>query len=178
MKKKNILKKTTSIIIGLFIIFFIIINNADYKERFWRTFLLPLITDPINSVLDSHYGNHYEVAIEVYKNHKLMGVGLKNYRKEVVKEQYPNNASIHPHQIHLELLSETGIIGYISFLFLFFYHLFFSISSYIKKKNIYQLSGILFVIVSLIPIIPSGSFFTTYGATLFWLNFGLMLPKK
>ena len=177
-EKKNILKKTTSIIIGLFIIFFIIINNADYKERFWRTFLLPLITDPINSVLDSHYGNHYEVAIEVYKNHKLMGVGLKNYRKEVVKEQYPNNASIHPHQIHLELLSETGIVGYISFLFLFFYHLFFSISNYMRKKNIYQLSGILFVIVSLIPIIPSGSFFTTYGAALFWLNFGLMLPKK
>ena len=64
-----------------------------------------------------------------------MGVGLKNYRKEVVKDHYPNNASIHPHQIHLELLSETGIIGYISFLFLFFYHLFFSISDYIRKKN-------------------------------------------
>ena len=111
-------------------------------------------------------------------NHKLTGVGLKNYRIEVKKDGYSENPSIHPHQIHLELLSEIGIIGYISFLFLFVFNLFLSIKNYIKNKNIYQLSGILFVLVSLIPIIPSGSFFTTYGATLFWLNFGLMISKK
>ena len=107
-----------------------------------------------------------------------MGVGLKNYRKEVLEDGYSENPSIHPHQVHLEVLSEIGIIGYISFFILFAYSLFFSIKNYFKKKNIFQLSGILFVLVSLIPIIPTGSFFTTYGAALFWLNFGFMLPKK
>ena len=116
--------------------------------------------------------------MEVFNNHKLTGVGLKNYRIEVKKDGYSENPSIHPHQVHLELLSEIGITGYISFLFLFIFNLFLSIKNYIKNKNIYQLSGILFVLVSLIPIIPSGSFFTTYGATLFWLNFGLMISKK
>ncbi len=80
--------------------------------------------------------------------------------------------------MHLEVLSEIGIIGYISFFILFAYSLFFSIKNYFKEKNIFQLSGILFVTVSLLPFIPTGSFFTTYGATLFWLNFGLMLPKR
>ncbi len=175
---RNFYKKIISIFLGLVIFFFIIMNNSDYKYRFWRMFLQPLFTDPINLVMSSQYGHHYKVALEVFNNHKLTGVGLKNYRIEVKKDGYSENPSIHPHQVHLELLSEIGITGYISFLFLFIFNLFLSIKNYIKNKNIYQLSGILFVLVSLIPIIPSGSFFTTYGATLFWLNFGLMISKK
>ena len=30
------------------------------------------------------------------------------------------------------------------------------------------------LIVFLIPLLPTGSFFTTYGASIFWLNFALM----
>ena len=74
---KNFFKKTISIFVGLVIVFFIIMNNADYKYRFWRMFLHPLFTDPINLVMTSQYGHHYKVGLEVYNNHKLMGVGLK-----------------------------------------------------------------------------------------------------
>lgn len=175
---KNSLKKIISIFIGVTLITLLVINNADYKDRFWRTFLNPILTDPISMLSKGQYGDHYKVAIEVFQNHKMMGVGLKNYRKEVLKDAYSKNPSIHPHQVHLEVLSEIGIIGYISFFILFAYSLFFSIKNYFKEKNIFQLSGILFVTVSLLPFIPTGSFFTTYAATLFWLNFGLMLPKR
>ena len=47
-----------------------------------------------------------------------------------------------------------------------------------NNKDKIQLCGILFLITTFIPLIPSGSFFTTYGAVLFWLNYALMLPKK
>ena len=36
----------------------------------------------------------------------------------------------------------------------------------------------LFIMASVIPIIPSGSFFTTYGATLFWINFSVMISTE
>ena len=80
----------------------------------------------------------------------------------------------HPHQIHFEILSETGLIGYLSFIICFFLFLKNSIKNFINKKNIYQFFGILFVICSFLPFIPSGSFFTTFGATIFWINFALI----
>ena len=46
-----------------------------------------------------------------------------------------------------------------------------------NDKDNFQLSALLFVIASLIPLIPSGSFFTTYSATLFWINFSIMMPS-
>ena len=42
------------------------------------------------------------------------------------------------------------------------------------NKNLYQLSGILVVLITFLPLIPSGSFFTTYGASIFWLNFAVV----
>ena len=84
----------------------------------------------------------------------------------------------HPHQIHFEILAELGFVGYVSFLIFFLFNFYFSIKFYIKKKNLFNLSGILFVTCYIIPFLPSGSFFTTFGASLFWLNFAFMLPKE
>jgi O-antigen ligase len=81
----------------------------------------------------------------------------------------------HPHQVHLEFLSETGIFGYITFLLFFLYSIGTSLKYYINSRNLYQLSAILFISITLLPILPSGSFFTTYGATIFWVNFAIMI---
>jgi len=175
---KDLQKKLLSIFAGLIIIGIIIFNHDIYKYRFFLMFIKPIINNPVELVTKSNYGSHYKVAYEVYKNNKITGVGLKNYRIEVMKDKYSKDSSIHPHQVHFEILSETGLIGYISFLSLFIFNLFYSINYFFKKKNYFQLSGTLFVIVSLIPLLPSGSFFTSFGAALFWMNYGLMLPKK
>ena len=82
---------------------------------------------------------------------------------------------IHPHQVHFEWLTETGIIGYIVLFSFFIYYITFGIKAYLIKKNIFLLSSILFLIASLLPFIPSGSFFTTYTATIFWINFGFLI---
>ena len=33
----------------------------------------------------------------------------------------------------------------------------------------------LFVIINLLPLLPSGSFFSTYTSGLFWLNYAVMV---
>ena len=50
-----------------------------------------------------------------------------------------------------------------------------AIKNYVNTKNMFQLSGILSVISSLIPLIPSGSFFSTYPSSIFWINYALMM---
>ena len=72
---------------------------------------------------------HYDNAIEIFKNNKLNGIGNKNFRfechdKKYFKEslKFTHQGAQHPHQIHFELLSEQGLIGYFIFmLFLFTY---------------------------------------------------------
>ena len=81
-------------------------------------------------------------------------------------------------QVHFEFLAELGLFGYLSFFFFIFQSLFFSMRSFFIKNDFYKFSGVLFVFVSLLPFIPSGSFFTTYGATLFWLNFAICVQNN
>ena len=175
--KKNFLKKFLSL--GFFVIalFILIFNNPNFHHRFLGKLLIPFITNPVELISESKYGSHYKVAVQVFKNNKLFGVGLKNYREEVKDKKYDRDASIHPHQVHFEILSELGLIGYILFISIFFFNVYHSIKFYLIEKDELKLCGILFVVATLIPLLPSGSFFTTYGAALFWFNFSFMLSK-
>ena len=132
---------------------------------------------------ESHHGAHYFTAFEIFKSYPIFGIGNKNFREECSNEKYNNKSyarisercSTHPHQIYLELISEHGIIGSVIILFVIFYSIFKSFIIYIKKKNFIHLGAILFVTSNFIPIIPSGSFFTSFDATIFWFNYGVML---
>jgi len=183
VKKLNLVKKLIFLVSFLLVIFTISASNEIYKIRFWNRLIQPIIYNPINFINNTRYGQHYSVAIDVFKNNKLYGVGLKNYREEVKKDIYKKDtssvriASIHPHQVHFEFLAELGLIGYIYFIIFFLATLLISFKNYLKNKDNFQLSALLFVIASLIPLIPSGSFFTTYSATLFWINFSIMMPS-
>ena len=99
----------------------------------------------------------------------------KNEYENVEYERTKHRQGTHPHQIHFEILAETGIFGYTAFLIFIISSLFFAIRSNLKNRNIYQLSGIIFIMVSLIPMLPSGSFFSTFSSGLFWINFAIMV---
>ena len=129
------------------------------------------------------HGAHYDAAISIFKEYPILGVGIKNFREECKKEKYENNkylktsqrCSTHPHQIYFEILSELGLVGFILIFGFLFVNIFKAISIYLKDKNFILLSSILYLLSSLIPVIPSGSFFSSFNATLFWLNFSIML---
>tara|TARA_Y100000591_G_C21820257_1_gene693229 strand:- start:739 stop:1992 length:1254 start_codon:yes stop_codon:yes gene_type:complete len=131
----------------------------------------------------SQYGAHYNVAMKIFIEYPLFGVGIKNFRFESGKEKYTNNEfkatdsrqATHPHQVHLEFLSETGIFGYFSFLIFIIYSLFISFKNYLRYKNIFQLSSIIFILTSLLPLLPSGSFLSTFNSGIFWINYIIMI---
>ena len=175
----------------IFIIFslttLLIANLKDdnvYKSRYLNSINSLFQKNGISTYLNnSQYGAHYGVAYKIFNENKLFGVGIKNFRKESFKTKYENpkhkfkhwKGATHPHQIHLELLSETGLFGYSIFLIFIILSIFLSIKSNLKNKNVFQFSGILFVIFSLLPLIPTGSFFSTYSSGLFWINYTLMV---
>ena len=126
--------------------------------------------------------SHYYVAYNIFKKEPFFGIGMKNFRKESGKEKYNtiegvNGFANHPHQIHFEFLSELGLIGYLLIILNIFYII---IKSFKKsfKKNLFVISATLFIFVNFIPLIPSGSFFTTYTATIFWINYSFLITNS
>jgi O-antigen ligase len=188
LDKKFFIKKMFFFLIFCTLIIFTGLKNDGIKNRFWDQFLKPIINSfsVQEYIITTQYGAHYDTAIKIFYNYPLFGSGIKTFRSESSKDIYKSyNSSIdqkrwatHPHQIHLEFLSETGIFGYLSFLVFFLYTIGISLKYYIASKNLYQLSAILFTIITLLPILPSGSFFTTYGATIFWINFAIMITHN
>ena len=187
-EKKNFLKKILFSLIILLVSFIVINSSNEYKVRFYGQMIEPLIKhkNPMILLENTVYGSNYDRGIKIFEKNKLFGVGINNFRIESGKDIYENKklifndhgASTHPHQVHIELLSETGIFGYLLFMLFNVFSIFFAVKNFTKNNNPYVLTTLLYFIFSLMPILPSGSFFTTFAATIFWINYGLMISEK
>ena len=180
----KIKKRYFIILLFSFSIFFttVLNNNDAYKLRYYSQ-LSSIWSHGINDYLDnSIYGSHYAVAKAIFNENPVFGVGIKNFRIASYDEKYQIDhkfnhlrANTHPHQVHYEFLSETGIFGYVCFWIFIIISFTIVFKDIHKNKNLYQISGLLYVFVNLLPLIPSGSFFSTFAGALFWLNYSLMM---
>jgi hypothetical protein len=145
-----------------------LINLIDSKEK--RDLYLK----------ENTYLNLYRSGIEVFKKYPIKGVGNKNYRIETCG--YGSNpkyfCNTHPHQIYIEFLSEHGLAGSLLFLSVIFFLIFKNFRVMIVSKNSIQLGSFCFLLINFIPILPSGSFFTDFNATFFWLNFSIFYASN
>tara|TARA_B100000989_G_scaffold295310_1_gene276128 strand:- start:769 stop:1818 length:1050 start_codon:yes stop_codon:yes gene_type:complete len=127
-------------------------------------------------ISDNRHLSHYYIASKIIKENILFGAGFKSFRIESYKKKYQEDkidgASAHPHQFHFEILSELGLIGYILIISNIFYVLFKNFS--LRNDYLFK-AAFLFIIASLIPILPSGSFFTSYVATIFFINYSFLI---
>ena len=138
-----------------------------------------------NIIRFSNYGPHYITSFEIYKKNKIFGTGAKSFRKacnDVSIDKYYEadisltniRCSTHPHQYYFEFLSDLGLIGFFLFLTFFSYLLYRIINSYYYTKSLVLLSSSVFFVVQLIPLLPTGSFFTSFGSTIFFVNLSII----
>ena len=171
-------KKKTIFIITFILIFFSILISKNILNRQSAIFEQYKNINKIEKIENIQYAQHYLLAWSIFSENKWLGIGTKNFRyicnNEKYQEKYPRGCTTHPHQIYFELLCEQGIIGFFIFLLFFLVVFISSYRTYKENKNLYHLNSFLFYIVFLIPLLPSGSFFSTFNASIFWLNFSLM----
>ena len=193
LKKINY-KNLTVMFLALALIALIVGQNKNkflIKERFIDDFV-GLVTEydtfkEFNN--NNFYTPMYVNAYNIFLENKILGVGAGSYFKishekfrkikhnhlfQIHFNGYDILPNTHPHQHHFEILATLGLPGYLFLLFFFLYFFNKSIRFYLKTPNTLNLTSFLFVIIFLIPLLPTGSFFTTYGATMFWINFSLM----
>jgi len=167
-KRKLILSLTLLVIFST-----LIINSQFLKLRFLdQTYRL--------FTSDHKYFKLYQSGFEVFKNHKFFGVGNKNYRVETCDKNKKDNSikknyhcTTHPHQIYFELLSEHGILGSILILFIL-YRLVFSKIKELSKGKFIQIGSLIYICLTFLPLLPSGSFFSNFMLTLFMINLSIL----
>ena len=175
---------------SLLIIFFISLSlltllNSTSMNRYFDLYKRIQIVESNKTILEKleniRYIAHFDTAIKMFRNHPISGVGNKNYRKECSKDIYYEKkikfsiqrCSTHPHQIHFEILSEQGLLGYIIIIYFIAMFLIKNINNFFKTKNIYHLSNIAYLTLFFIPILPGGGIFSTFNGSTFWIIFSL-----
>lgn len=144
-----------------------------------------LDTDKKKYIFSQQYHEHYLSSWMMFKDNKLLGIGPKNFRV-ICKEKKYNlselTCSTHPHNFYLQLLSETGIVGFfIPFtltIFLWYLLLKNLYSKLIYKIYIYsnfQICLIISVIITVWPIAPSGNIFNNWMSAIYYLPGGFLL---
>jgi hypothetical protein len=142
---------------------------------------------------DSGWGRLYYSGYLVFKSNILFGVGLKNYAticdNEII-DPFKGVAGVsqhfcdtHPHHIYLEILSESGIIGFLLLLLTlgsFFSSIIHKINKLKNNSNYKKFKGLLYgnlfiLFIYFWPIKTSGRFFTTWNGSFFWFNLGMAL---
>lgn len=132
---------------------------------------------------NSHYFAHWSTAYQIYKDNKLFGVGIKNFRNFCDNDKYNENVfpgwhnkkcATHPHSFYFEIISETGIIGFIIIISFFIYSFYKFYKVFRVKKDNFFLFNSFIILIYFIPFLPRGSFFTNWNAIIFWIIFGFL----
>ena len=138
-------------------------------------------------IFSKEHTHHYITAYRMFLDNKIIGVGVKNFRNFCGNKEYEfskTSCSTHPHNTFLQILTETGIIGFIFLLIIFFifcryilYHLIlrFKKKYYFTDFEICILSGIL---IYLWPIVPTGSIFNNWLNIIMILNLPLLIWSR
>ncbi len=170
---------------SILLVIFISLINPTAKERVIDQTISEM--NLIDEKKEEHEGiyifskahtHHYISAYRMFLDNKVLGVGVKNFRYFCSDKKYEiSNLSCatHPHNTYVQILAETGIIGFLFLITLLFYfiklifkHLLFRFNgkTYFNDFEICILSGIA---IYLWPFVPTGNVFSN------WLNIALIL---
>ena len=133
------------------------------------------------------HDNLIRTAYNMFKDQPLFGHGPKMFRVMCKDEKYAvgkNPCLTHPHNFYVQLLAETGIIG---FLFLF------SALTYVLYTTLRQFKSIIFkqkrpltdyqvcllagILITVWPIAPNGNFFNNWLMIVYSLPIGFYLQS-
>ena len=93
-------------------------------------------------IFSSHHHSHYVTALNMFKKNIIFGVGPEKFRDNCRLINYSSGqdpCSTHPHNILMQIMSETGLVGLIFFLLVFI----FVIIEVFKRINQRKLNSLL-----------------------------------
>jgi hypothetical protein len=163
-----------------------IISHKPFERMFNKTFTQLQERSVIKVLpLSKHHEAHALSALKMFKDDPLTGKGPNSFRFlcDDIRFHVDLGCTTHPHNMYIQLLSETGVFGftYIFLLFLFILKkLTLSMINNLKtnKQNYYYHSEfflLLAILINLFPLVPSNNFFNNWINILYFLPISLYL---
>ena len=159
----------------------ITLNNDNIKDRM----INHTVKDISTSFFTEGHESYFRTALNMFKEKPIVGHGPKMFRELCKNEKYSSGeypCNTHPHNFYIQLLAETGIIGFLFLFSGFIYVIYCSIRQimtiilnqkrYLTDYQVCLLAGIL---VTVWPISPNGYFFNNWLAICYIMPVGFYL---
>jgi hypothetical protein len=182
--------RLVTFIIAIICVFVLSLYSADLSNRMFKEpaknmGLVKSSQEP--TIFSPAHDSIIRTAFNMFKDQPLLGHGPKMYRIVCKDEKYATGIApcmTHPHNFYIQLLAETGIIG---FLFLFsalsyvFYTALRQFKSIIFKQKRpltdYQVCLLAGILLAVWPFSPNGSFFNNWLMIVYSLPIGFYLQS-
>tara|TARA_Y100000741_G_scaffold365143_1_gene359648 strand:- start:6620 stop:7867 length:1248 start_codon:yes stop_codon:yes gene_type:complete len=179
-----------SFIVSILIMTMITIYNPSVKERNISVTMndvgLSVSSDRVYLFSQVHE-KYILTAWNMFKDKPLIGHGPKLFRELCSRNEFqhaPDSCTTHPHNTYIQLLAETGIIGFLFILITVLYlcrvvikHIYESLFRKNKVLSDYQICLIACFIISLWPFLPTQNFFNNYINIIYFLPVGFYLQS-
>tara|TARA_B110000037_G_C17078150_1_gene488787 strand:- start:50 stop:1336 length:1287 start_codon:yes stop_codon:yes gene_type:complete len=199
----NFFTKSKFYIVLLILTFLAIIINTNYgiKHKWKLTFANSIFNLSNNYIvidnknypliLDKKYTYMTLSAIKMFKDKPILGHGVKSFRFNCKKEPYKIdnfdsynfrlNCGNHPHNTYVQLISETGIVGFGFIIFFFIFILFSLLKSFFSNQkkifpNAFDLRICILssIFINLFPFTTTGSFFNNWLSIVYFFPIGFL----
>ena len=163
------------------------LGESNYTQKIYGNSLKSYAQNKIY-IFSATHENYFITGIKIFNNHPIIGAGPKSYSQLSKLPQYAVDRFSHinhPHNFYIQLLAETGIVGFITVvLFLMYLMIKFRKIQKLYEQNFQRfdiliagipVSGLIF---HLWPLTTTGSFFTNYNCILIYMCLGLFLGEK
>ncbi len=131
----------------------------------------------------NHHG-HYLTGIKMFFDKPIIGHGPKTFREKCEFDKFKtySGCSTHPHNMYIQLASETGIFGLIIPICLFIFVTFNLFKLFIFKflnrelfLSDFKICLLISFFITLFPLAPSGNIFNNYVSFIYYLPLGFFL---
>lgn len=155
---------------ALLVLFELSVDVQQRAGQFW--------TD-ISDFWSSPYGRIFHAAFEIWERNPVTGAGLKGFQNACRVLLSPDMADAchpHAHNIYLEWLSESGLVGLVCFI-AFVALLAWRVLRLTWTRPDRRLTGAALccgLIITLFPVAATQSFFSNWPAMLTWMALGVV----
>ena len=182
--------RLVTFIIAIIFVFILSLNSPKLNERMFKGPAedMGLVENSKESVIFSKvHDSLIRTAYKMFKDRPIFGHGPKMFRIICEDEKYANDnisCMTHPHNFYVQLLAETGIIGFLFLFSTFLYVIFIALkqlkSIIFKQKrplSDYQVCLLAGILITIWPLTTNGNFFNNWLMIVYSLPVGFYLQS-
>ena len=182
--------RLVTFIIAIICVLILSLNSSKLNERMFKGPAedMGLIKSSKEAVIFSNaHDSLIRTAYNMFKDQPLLGHGPKMFRVICKDKKYgtgTNLCSNHPHNFYIQLLAETGIIGFLFLFSAFVYVIYTALRQFksiiLKEKrplSDYQVCILAGILITVWPLTTNGNFFNNWLIIVYSLPIGFYIQS-